>query len=78
MSSDTSLVRRQSRTILAVAPPNGAVRNDSRGHRIVKEHKDSTRRIHGAVAEVTAFAAASTAAPGPQLFVFDDQDALVD
>jgi phage terminase large subunit-like protein len=35
---------------------NALVRNDSRGHRIVKEHKDSTRRIDLAVAAVTAHA----------------------
>jgi phage terminase large subunit-like protein len=50
---------------------NAVVKNDSRGHRIVKEHKDSTRRIDLAVAAVMAFAAASTVATGPQLFVFD-------
>jgi hypothetical protein len=38
---------------------NAVVRNDSRGHRIVKEHKDSTRRIDLAVAAVMAFATAS-------------------
>ena len=53
---------------------NAIVKNDSRGHRIVKEHKDSTRRIDLAVAAVMAFAAAYTAAPGPQLFVFGDDD----
>ena len=50
------------------APPP---RNDSRGHRIVKEHKDSTRRIDLAVAAVMAFAA-STVETGPQLFVFKE------
>jgi phage terminase large subunit-like protein len=50
---------------------NAVVKNDSRGHRIVKEHTDSTRRIDLAVAAVMAFAAASTVATGPQLFVFD-------
>ena len=50
---------------------NAVVKNDSRGHRIVKEHKDSTRRIDLAVAAVMAFAAASTVDPRPQLFVFD-------
>ena len=51
---------------------NAVVKNDSRGHRIVKEHKDSTRRIDLAVAAVMAFAAASTVETGPQLFVFDE------
>lgn len=37
---------------------NAVVRNDSRGHRIVKEHKDSTRRIDLAVAMVMAHARA--------------------
>ena len=54
---------------------NAVVKNDSRGHRIVKEHRDSTRRIDLAVAAVMAFAAASTVQPGPQLFVFDEADA---
>jgi phage terminase large subunit-like protein len=53
---------------------NAVVRNDSRGHRIVKEHKDSTRRIDLAVAAVMAFAAASTTDPAPQFFVFDNED----
>jgi len=39
---------------------------------VVKEHKDSTRRIDLAEAAVMAFAAASTVEPGPQLFVFDE------
>ena len=43
---------------------NAVVKNDSRGHRIVKEHKDSTRRIDLAVAAVMAFAAASTVETG--------------
>ena len=47
---------------------NAAVKNDSRGHRIVKEHKDSTRRSDLAVAAVMAHAAASTTAPLPQIF----------
>ncbi|HET6921000.1 MAG TPA: hypothetical protein VFI46_16280 [Jiangellaceae bacterium] len=51
------------------------MRNDSRGHRIVKEHKDSTRRIDLAVAAVMAFAASQSVAPGPQVFVFDDEPA---
>jgi phage terminase large subunit-like protein len=37
---------------------NAVVRNDPRGHRIVKEHKDSTRRIDLAVAAVMAYARA--------------------
>jgi hypothetical protein len=45
------------------------VKNDSRGHRIVKEHRDSARPIDLAVAAVMAFAAASTVEPEPQLFV---------
>jgi phage terminase large subunit-like protein len=50
---------------------NAVVKNDSRGHRIAKEHKDSTRRIDLAVAVVMAFAAASTVTR-PQLWVFDE------
>jgi phage terminase large subunit-like protein len=50
---------------------NVVVKNDSRGHRIVKEHRDSTRRIDLAVAAVMAYAAASTVETGPQIFVFD-------
>jgi phage terminase large subunit-like protein len=38
----------------------------------VKEHKDSTRRIDLAVAAVMAFAAASTAASGLQMWEFDE------
>jgi phage terminase large subunit-like protein len=37
---------------------NAVVRNDSRGHRIVKEHRDSTRGIDLAVAAVMAHARA--------------------
>jgi hypothetical protein len=44
------------------------VKNDSRGHRIVKEHKDSTRRIDLAVAAVMAYATASAVETGPQIF----------
>jgi phage terminase large subunit-like protein len=51
---------------------NTVVRNDSRGHRIVKEHKDSMPRIDLAVAAVMAFAVASATDPGPQLWVFDE------
>jgi hypothetical protein len=47
------------------------VKNDSLGHRIVKEHKESTRRIELAVAAVMAYAAASAVETGPQIFVFD-------
>jgi phage terminase large subunit-like protein len=47
------------------------VKNDSRGHRIVKEHKDSTRRIDLAVAAVMAYATASAVETGPQIFVFE-------
>ncbi len=54
---------------------NAVVKNDSRRHRIVKEHKDSTRRIDLAVAAVMAFAAASTVEQAPQLWVFDDSGA---
>jgi phage terminase large subunit-like protein len=50
---------------------NAVVKNDSRGHRIVKEHKDSTRCIDLAVAAVMAYAAASMVDTGPQIFVFD-------
>jgi phage terminase large subunit-like protein len=38
---------------------NAVVRNDSRGHRIVKEHRDSARRIDLAVAAVMAHARAA-------------------
>jgi phage terminase large subunit-like protein len=53
---------------------NAVVRNDSRAQRVVKEHRDLTRRIDLAVAAVMAFSVASTE-PGPQLFVFDEADA---
>jgi phage terminase large subunit-like protein len=42
---------------------NAVVKNDSRGHRIVKEHKDSTRRIDLAVAAVMAFGDVETPFP---------------
>jgi hypothetical protein len=54
---------------------NAVVRNDSRGHRIVKEHRDSTRRIDLAVAAAMPFSVGSTTEPGPQLFAFDEADA---
>jgi len=44
---------------------NAVVKNDSPGHRIVKEHRDSTRRIDlAAVAAVMAYAAASAVETG--------------
>jgi hypothetical protein len=59
------------------APVAETHRRPTPGHRIVKEHKDSTRRIDLAVAAVMAFAAASVMERGPQLFVFDDQAASI-
>jgi phage terminase large subunit-like protein len=47
---------------------NAVVRNDSRGHRIVKEHKDSTRRIDLAVAAVMAHARAVEQDQMPALY----------
>jgi phage terminase large subunit-like protein len=54
---------------------NAVVKNDSRGHRIFKEHRDSTRRIDLAVAAVMAHAAASTVAQGPQVSYLTTSDA---
>jgi phage terminase large subunit-like protein len=51
---------------------NPTVRVDSRGTRIVKEHKRSTRRIDLAVAVVMAHDIAATVEKGPQMRVFDD------
>jgi phage terminase large subunit-like protein len=49
---------------------NATVKVDSRGTRITKEHKHSTRRIDLAVAAVMAHSVAATVTAGPQLFVF--------
>lgn len=70
-------VRRPTPALLVRAStcPRTARNRGSRGHRIVKEHKDPTRRIDLAVAAVMAHAAASTAEPGPQLWVFNDSGA---
>jgi phage terminase large subunit-like protein len=51
---------------------NATVRVDSRGTRIQKEHKHSTRRIDLAVAAVMAHDVAATVSRGPQMWVFDD------
>jgi len=51
---------------------NATVKVDSRGTRIVKEHKHSTRRIDLAVAAVMAHDIAATVETGPQMWVFDD------
>jgi phage terminase large subunit-like protein len=49
---------------------NAVVKNDSRGHRIVKEQRlDPPHRLGGGC--VMAYAAASTMETGPQIFVFD-------
>jgi phage terminase large subunit-like protein len=49
---------------------NAVVREDSRGVRLSKVHKHSTRRIDLAVASVMAHSIAATVETGPQLFVF--------
>jgi phage terminase large subunit-like protein len=51
---------------------NATVRVDSRGTRIHKEHKHSTRRIDLAVAAVMAHDIAATVQAEPQLWVFHD------
>jgi phage terminase large subunit-like protein len=51
---------------------NATVKVDSRGTRIQKEHKHSTRRIDLAVAAVMAHDIAATVETGPQMWVFDD------
>jgi phage terminase large subunit-like protein len=47
---------------------NAVVKNDSRGHRIVKEHKDSTRRTDLAVAAVMALDRASQVVTIPAIY----------
>jgi phage terminase large subunit-like protein len=54
---------------------NATVRTDSRGTRVYKESKHSTRRIDLAVCAIMAHAAAQSVAPGPQLWVFDEAEA---
>lgn len=58
---------------------NAVVKVDSRGTRINKEHKHSTRRIDLAVAAVMAHdVAATTPEQPPRIYVFDpDEDALI-
>jgi len=51
---------------------NATVKLDSRGTRIQKEHKHSTRRIDLAVAAVMAHDVAATVETGPQVWVFDE------
>jgi phage terminase large subunit-like protein len=51
---------------------NATVRTDSRGTRLYKEHKHSTRRIDLAVCAVMAHSVAATVDPGLQLWVFED------
>jgi phage terminase large subunit-like protein len=51
---------------------NATVRTDSRGTRVDKESKHSTRRMDLAVCAIMAHAAAITADTGPQLWVFDE------
>jgi phage terminase large subunit-like protein len=53
---------------------NAVVKVDSRGTRIYKEHKHSTRRIDLAVAAVMAHDIAATVTAGPQIYVFDDDE----
>ncbi len=51
---------------------NATVRTDSRGTRVYKESKHSTRRIDLAVCAIMAHAAAIATETGPQVFVFDE------
>jgi phage terminase large subunit-like protein len=50
---------------------NATVRTHSRGTRIYKEHKHSTRRIDLAVCAIMAHSVAATVAPGPQLYWYE-------
>jgi len=52
---------------------NAVLKEDSRGARLAKEHKDSRRRIDAAVAAVMAHDRAAVLAGdrGPVLYVFD-------
>jgi phage terminase large subunit-like protein len=54
---------------------NATVRTDSRGTRVYKEHKHSTRRIDLAVCAIMAHSVAATVDTGPQMWVFDESDA---
>jgi phage terminase large subunit-like protein len=51
---------------------NATVRTDSRGTRIYKEHKHSTRRIDLAVCAIMAHSVAATIDPGLQLYWYDE------
>lgn len=51
---------------------NATVRTDSRGTRIYKEHKHSTRRIDLAVCAIMAHSIAATAEPSLQLYWYED------
>ena len=51
---------------------NAVVKVDTRGTRIVKEHKDSKLRIDLAVAAVMAFAVAAAPVSAPQIWTFDE------
>jgi len=51
---------------------NATVRTDSRGTRLYKEHKHSTRRIDLAVTAIMAHSIAATVEPGLQLWVFEE------
>jgi phage terminase large subunit-like protein len=52
---------------------NATVRTDSRGTRVYKESKHSTRRIDLAVCAIMAHSVAATVGTGgPQMWVFDD------
>ena len=51
---------------------NATVRTDSRGTRIYKEHKHSTRRIDLAVCAIMAHSVAAAVEPGPQLYWYED------
>jgi phage terminase large subunit-like protein len=52
---------------------NAVVKVDSRGTRIVKEHRRSTRRIDLAVCAVMAHDVAAAVGPGTQLWVFETE-----
>lgn len=49
---------------------NCVVREDARGTRVAKQHKDSRRKIDAAVAAIMAVAAAASLEPAPSVDVY--------
>jgi hypothetical protein len=64
--------RRSACSFSVAATSPRPTRLPTRGTRIQKEHKHSTRRINHAVAAVMAHDVAATLETGPQMWIFDD------